>query len=67
MGILVSVFDWLKRFRSTARKLTLPAREDRAGGDAADDELELLDGFDGEDPSLSEQTRIQPPTFCAWS
>lgn len=30
MGILVTVFDWLKRFRSTARKLTLPAREDRA-------------------------------------
>lgn len=30
MGILVTVFDWLKRFRTSARKLTLPAREDRA-------------------------------------
>ena len=29
---------------------------------AADDELELLDGFDGLDPSLAEQTRIQPPS-----
>lgn len=31
MGILDTVFDWLKRFRSSARKLTLPVREDRAG------------------------------------
>ncbi len=29
---------------------------------ASDDELELLEGFDGDDASLSEQTRIQAPT-----
>lgn len=30
-SILVNVFDWIKRFRKAAQKLTLPAREERGG------------------------------------
>jgi hypothetical protein len=30
-SILVFVFDWIKRFRKAASKLTLPAREERGG------------------------------------